>query len=442
MNSKENYKVNDDGSVTFTGGNDGHTETIADIFRVEFANGGIFTGLRMYRRAVKYAKKAGIANPRLLVEKLMLEEYPTCFKTVKLARRLMWYIIVGAFSVLATITSLILIITFLGDGIANVLMFVMIIGVFVSTFSVKFALVEKAKIQGLQKAAEEAVARKRIRDVLINPNTHITMKQMIKVPKGRLAGEDAVAKMKSEQRKRICDALNQAEPVKLGVGGNAMNTSGDVTINTPEGKLAGEDAAAKRRRELRERLLNGETVKAGKGGSAMSNGESTIEIGKGKLAGQWYDSNPTLLAMEKIAMERNFPQFRLEKLDDGRLCWVGAIEPGIYESKFGEKRQYHLMAVYDNNHPHQQMGSSVRVYPLMPDVDELVEMAGFWPYHLLQDAVGNRYLCTNEAGDQKVGTTTTTAASVLGWATKWLIAYELVLTGDLPREKFNAHGGI
>ncbi len=264
------------------------------------------------------------------------------------------------------------------------------------------------------------------------------MEQIVRVSYGNFAGEDAAARKRAEIRKRLIDK----QPIKLKVGGNAMNTSGDVTINTPEGKLAGEDAAAKKRRELRERLLNGETVKAGKGGSAMSNGESTIEIGKGKLAGQWYDSNPTLLAMEKIAMERNFPQFRLEKLDDGRLCWVGAIEPGIYESKFGVKRQYHLMAVYDNNHPHQQMGSSVRVYPLMPDVDELVEMAGFWPYHLLQDAVGNRYLCTNEAGDQKVGTTTTTAASVLGWATKWLIAFELVLTGDLPREKFNAHGGI
>ncbi len=156
MNSKENYTVNDDGSVTFTGGKDGHAETIADIFRVEFANGGILAGLRMYRRAAKYAKKAGIANPRLLVEKLMLDEYPNRFKTVKPARRLMWYIIVGAFFVLAAITSLILIFTFLGDGIANALMFVMIIGFFVSTFSVKFALVEKAKIQDmLTKAADE-----------------------------------------------------------------------------------------------------------------------------------------------------------------------------------------------------------------------------------------------------------------------------------------------
>lgn len=268
------------------------------------------------------------------------------------------------------------------------------------------------------------------------------MKQMIKVPKGRLAGEDAAARMAKKQRERICNDLKNAKTVKLGVGGNAMSTSGEVTFSMPAGKLAGEDAAARKRRELRERLVGGKTVPLGKGGAAMNGGENAIEVAKGKLAGQWYDNNPTLLAMEKIAMERNFPQFKLDKLDDGRLCWIGVIEPGIYESKFGEKRQYHLMAVYDNNHPHQQMGSSVRVYPLMPDVDELIQMAGFRPYHLLQDSVGNLYLCTNEVGDQKTGTTTTTAASVLGWATKWLIAFELVLTGDLPLEKFNAHGGI
>lgn len=215
------------------------------------------------------------------------------------------------------------------------------------------------------------------------------------------------------------------------------------SLNIPAGRMAGEDAAAKKRRELRERLSKGETVKIAKGGGAMAqDGEATVAVGKGKLAAQWYESNPTLLTMEKIAMERNFPQFTLDKLDDGRLCWVGMLEPGIYESKFGEKRQYHVMAVYDNNHPHQQMGSSVRVYPLMPDVDEIVEMAGFQPFHLLRDENENVYLCTNEAGDQKVGQTTTTAASVLGWATKWFIAFELVLTGDLPLQDFNRHGGI
>ena len=216
-----------------------------------------------------------------------------------------------------------------------------------------------------------------------------------------------------------------------------------MNIKIPIGKFAGEDAAAKKRRELRDRLVKGETIKIRRDTNAMAEGrEATIEVGKGKLAAQWYDANPTLLTMEKIAMERNFPQFTLDKLDDGRLCWVGILEPGVYESKFGQKRQYHVMAVYDNNHPNQKMGSSVRVYPLMPDVDELIESCGFRPFHLLKDDVGNLYLCTNEAGDQKVGVTTTTAATVLGWASKWLIAFELVLTGDLPLADFNRHGGI
>lgn len=265
------------------------------------------------------------------------------------------------------------------------------------------------------------------------------MNKLNKIPVGKFAGEDAAAKKRRELRERLAGG----ETVKIAKGGGAMAQDGEATVEVGKGKLAGEDAAAKKRRELRERLAGGETVKIAKGGSAMAQGcEATVEVGKGKLATQWYDANPTLLTMEKIAMERNFPQFTLDKLDDGRLCWVGVLEPGIYESKFGEKRQYHIMAVYDNNHPNQKMGSSVKVYPLMPDVDELIESCGFRPFHLLKDDVGNLYLCTNEAGDQKIGVTTTTAASVLGWASKWLIAFELVLTGDLPLAEFNRHGGI
>ncbi len=159
MNNKGNYTVNDDGSVTFTGGEDGHAETIADIFRVEFANGGIFAGLRMYNRAVKYAKKAGIANPRLRVEKLMLGEYPNRFKTVKPARRLMWYIIVVAFFILTSITSLVCYIYKLLE--VEYFVSLVIIGVFISSISVKFALMERAKIRDmLTKEAEAAEAKK------------------------------------------------------------------------------------------------------------------------------------------------------------------------------------------------------------------------------------------------------------------------------------------
>lgn len=270
------------------------------------------------------------------------------------------------------------------------------------------------------------------------------MKTMINIPAGRLAAEDAAAKKRRELREKLLNG----DTVNVAKGGGAMNQANETTLQISKGKLAGEDAASRmkdlQRQRIAKALREGKRVELSRGGDAMGKDPNSVKIGvpEGILAAQWYEMNPTLLTMEKLAMQNNFPQFTLDKLDDGRICWVGVLEPGIYESKFGQKRQYHVMAVYDNNHPNQRMGSSVKVYPLMPDVDELIEMCGFRPYHLLVDPVGNRYLCTNEAGDQKVGVTTTTAASVLGWATKWLIAFELVLTGDLPVEEFNTHGGI
>lgn len=265
------------------------------------------------------------------------------------------------------------------------------------------------------------------------------MNQSLKIPSGKFAGEDAAAKKRRELRER----LSKGETVKIAKGGSAMANGGEATVEVGKGKLASEDVATRKRREIRELLRQGEFNSIVNTRDTMpQNSEVEIELIKGVFASQWYEADPTLLTMEKIAMERNFPQFSLDKLDDGRLCWVGVLEPGVYESKFGQKRQYHVMAVYDNNHPNQKMGSSVKVYPLMPDVDELIASCGFRPFHLLKDSVGNLYLCTNEARDQKVGITTTTAASVLGWATKWLIAFELVLTGDLPLEDFNQHGGI
>ena len=273
------------------------------------------------------------------------------------------------------------------------------------------------------------------------------MNQLFKIPKTICAGEDAAARLKAKQREILRDKLRKGETVKANAKGNALTENGDANFSIPETILATEDAAArmkaKQREILKNKLLDGETVKANAKGNALTNnGDANFAIPKTILASQWYEKNPTLLAMEKIAMQRSFPQFILEKLDDGRLCWSGVLEPGVYESKFGKKMQYHLMAVYDNNHPNQKMGSSVKVYPVMPDVDELIQICGFIPLHLLRDEVGNAYLCTNEAGYQKIGVTTTTAASVMGWAIKWLIAYELVLTGDLPQEVFNTHGGI
>lgn len=264
------------------------------------------------------------------------------------------------------------------------------------------------------------------------------------IPAGHLADDDAVAKAK---REALRQRLMSGGKIVLKDNGSVTDESGaKSSISIPSGKLADDDAVAKAKREaLRQRLMSGGKIVLKDNGSVTdeSGAKSSINIPSGKLAAeQWYEKDPALLEMEKIAMKRAFPNFELEKLDDGRMAWVGKLNIGVYESKFHEPMEYHVMALYQYNHPNQQMGSSVRIYPIFPDVNELIDKCGFRPYHLLRDSNNELYLCTNEARDVKVGQDVTSAASVLGWACKWFLSYELVLTGDLPKEEFNKHGGI
>ncbi len=264
---------------------------------------------------------------------------------------------------------------------------------------------------------------------------HTMKKHLIFIPKGNLADDDAIAKAK---REALRQKLMSGERIALNNNGSVTNENGNTSsINIPKGKLADDDAIAKAKREaLRKQLMEGGRIVINTNGSNMF-------IPAGKLAvEQWYEKNPSMLEMEKIAMKHAFPDFVLEKLDDGRYAWIGKLNIGVYESKFHEPMEYHVMAIYQYNHPNQQMGSSVRVYPVLPDVSDLITKCGFRPFHLLRDSKDELYLCTNEANDVKVGQTITSAASVLGWACKWFLSYELVLTGDMPKEDFNRHGGV
>ena len=265
----------------------------------------------------------------------------------------------------------------------------------------------------------------------------------IVIPQGRLADDAALAAKRAELKRKLLEGGK----ITLKKDGNATGAAGEAsTISIPQGKLADDAALAAKRAELKRKLLEGGKITLKKDGNATgAAGEaSTISIPQGKLAmSQWYERDPELLEAEKIAMGRAFSNFELGILDDGRLYWQGTVSPGIYESKFHEKRTYHLMAVYQQNHPNQQMGSSVYVYPLLPDAEEIMEelyqKTGQYPSHILRDANNQRYLCTARKENIKVGNTVTTAASVIGWAVKWLMAFELVLTGDLPVEVFNSH---
>lgn len=273
------------------------------------------------------------------------------------------------------------------------------------------------------------------------------MHTVISIPKVKFSmPDDAALKAKREELKR---KLLSGGKVVVGKGGDVTGKPGEVSNITidPKVKLAmPDDAALKaKREELKRKLLNGGKVVVGKGGDVTGKpGEvSKITIDSNvKLAYQWYEEDPELLEMEKFAVKQAFNGFELGKLDDGRLYWIGTIEPGIYETKFHQKRVYTIMAVYQNNHPNQEMGSSIHVYPVDPDIDEIKRECGFRPYHLLTDSAGENYLCTNEAGNVKTGRTVTTAATVIAWAVRWFMSYELVLTGELTKEQFCTHGVI
>lgn len=261
------------------------------------------------------------------------------------------------------------------------------------------------------------------------------MEKIFSIPATKMAADDATLKAKREELKK---KLLEGKKVTIAPDGNVTKGDDSSSIVIPKGKLAADDDVLKKKREeLKKKLLEGRPVTIAPDGNVTKGDDSSsIVIPKGKLAvAQWYEKDPGLLMAEKAAMNHAFPGFTLDKLDDGRLAWVGSLNIGILGGN-----EWHIMAVYNNNHPQQVMGSSVRVYLIQPDIDELIEDLGWRPLHLLMDSNNQLYLCTAEAGNIKTGKETTSAASVIAWAVKWLMSFELVLTGDLSQEQFNTHG--
>jgi len=260
------------------------------------------------------------------------------------------------------------------------------------------------------------------------------------IPSGKLADDDAALKRKREELKK---KLLEGKKIPIAPTGSVTTgTDAGKGISIPAGKLAADnDEVLKRKREeLKRKLLEGKTIPIAPTGSVTTGTDAGkgISIPAGKLAiNQWYEKDPGLLDAEKAAMAHAFPYFSLDKLDDGRLAWIGNLNVGVMGDTV-----WSIMAVYSNNHPQQVMGSSVRVYLVNPDIQEVIDGLGWTPTHLLRDSDNQLYLCTTEAGYVKTGKEVTSAASVIAWAVKWLMAFELVWTGDLPKEKFNEHHGI
>lgn len=280
----------------------------------------------------------------------------------------------------------------------------------------------------------------------------------IKLPKCSMAADEDIFKQKREElRKRIL----VGDPITISKTGEVGTTPTASSVLIPDGKLADalddalrgqreaaqndnacEDEFARRRKQLADALRNATPVTLGKGGKVVSanDKEASFTVPQGKLAAllQWYERDPMLLEAEKAAMNRDFPQFKLIKLDDGRLAWVGDVRLNVMGNN-----SWRLLAVYQPNHPEQRMGSSVFVYLVEPSIEALIEQLGWRPHHLLRDSNNRNYLCTTETSYVKATNTQVTSAdTVLRWAIKWLLCFELVLTGDLTKEEFDKPHGI
>lgn len=206
------------------------------------------------------------------------------------------------------------------------------------------------------------------------------------------------------------------------------------------------DAASSRRQQLAAQLLRGEEVMVTQQGAIRpinerGDSEVAITVPQGKLAAPslyWYERDPELFQAELEAMNHFFPQFRPDRLPDGRMSWLGSLASGIP----GSARLWHLQLVYDHDHPHgDDYGGSISVFPIEPDLaalrDQLDEPI---PHTLRHEATGELSICTVAADSFKYGRNhSSTAASALAWASKWIAAFELWMLGDLSTAQFAGH---
>jgi len=206
------------------------------------------------------------------------------------------------------------------------------------------------------------------------------------------------------------------------------------------------DAAADRRKQLAAQLLRGESVTVTQQGEIRSlsqegEGEVAITVPEGKLAAPslyWYKRDPELFQAEVAAMNHFFPQFRPDRLPDGRMSWLGSLASGIPDSQ----RIWHLQLVYDHDHPHgDDYGGSISVFPIEPDLNVLTEqLKERIPHTLRHEATGELSLCTVAAESFRHGRDhCSTAASALAWSAKWIAAFELWMLGELSTAQFAGH---
>ncbi len=170
------------------------------------------------------------------------------------------------------------------------------------------------------------------------------------------------------------------------------------------------------------------------------------------MAYYWYQSDPQLYQMEVAAMQKFFPSFTINQLQDGsgRLYWRGKVQPTGQGGMVWD-----LMLIYKNSHPKAEgYGGSIQILPISPRLKDiaartmpLIEQTygtydncvkhgfGLGLPHIYRDQFGRNeeyFICSADPKYFKAGVNqSTSAASALSWACKWIILCEMWLNGEI-----------
>lgn len=169
------------------------------------------------------------------------------------------------------------------------------------------------------------------------------------------------------------------------------------------------------------------------------------------MAYYWYQSDPELYQAEVQAMKKFFPSFQINQLQDGsgRLYWRGKVRPlpnGI---------TWDVMLIYKNDHPHageNEYGGSVQILPISPRLKDIAQITmetlketygdnvarygfGLGLPHIYRGNFGRNeeyFICTADPKYFKTGQTrSTSAATALSWACKWMVLCEMWMNGEI-----------
>jgi hypothetical protein len=120
------------------------------------------------------------------------------------------------------------------------------------------------------------------------------------------------------------------------------------------------------------------------------------------------------------------------------MSWLGSIASGVP----GSNRIWHLQVVYDHDHPHNDSyGGSISVFPIEPDLRDIAQqLSEGIPHTLHHEGSGELSICTVDERSFKAGANhSSTAASSLAWAAKWIAAFELWMLGEISTAQFAGH---